>query len=1155
MKTKTVKCFARCFAGILFALTLNYFPAHAQDLTQPVQSTTQLWSYTESILTNSFWPKIIPPGVTAQRIDLGAIPYTGTFETNFISLLVGTTNAGVCQFSLTAIETNSPSHQRLWLNATGGVVATWDISYSENDWITNTYGAMPSFIHAGSTDAVSWTAARSPERLFVTVSLLSTNDYPVYLASLTNSAGSGADTNGNPIPLLSLYSNQVAIVGTTLGAPVQMYLHSPTSTVQLGVFGTTNLVSPGWQQVASMPRGSDPVLWSYGGLEEFNIFTLGDMKDTDGDGIPDIVEILITHTDPNNPDTDGDGLTDGQEFRQYASNPTLFSSSGDGFGDGWKADAGFNPNSTLDPNTVLANGLTAGQVYAMGLPANAPVKSLALSDVVISYKSQHDHIWKVGWRQLDWDWGGIGTSNGIPRYFLGMTTTATYAWNLYVNNDRDYDYDSFIFTGIVGSGLRNFTSASYVETDTNGYVHPRSQASSIVIETGNLAASCSGNSNSYVETVNGTVTSTNTFSGSIQVGWDDWSWDSQWPANQAFTLSGDMTVAATWQMITNYITTNVDIYVPSTDTVVSGMSEQLFNEYFTTSMIYQAKTELNLCPSMSNLSWATGYKLSNSCGQSVGSASNTAMYYLSPHETLFDIGRMQYQIRVTNTVTGVVYRVTVEHVFTPYTTNGTLNTSNQSVLATFNYFTNSLANGAAITLTPTNGVTVEPPSSNGIVSIVLVQVDIVSDINDDKAITQADEPLKISGMGKVILIDTNTASPPPVSDDFLKYTSIAITPTQSNGSVWFTYDTAKVALWYNNGGSMESIPNVGTFWFLGVDGNLPDHIYVQGVATTIANNPTKIVMHVLSGTTEFTDTMLCTVTDFGHPAYFAGIRDYIKGFRETNYPAIKLYEAPIHAPGGPSAPTHNLVAVMMTNVNMSIYDARAVGDNSISAVIGSKPNSVIVANAGYFEHDSTYIGRGWNIGLMLNSIGIMTNCRVATSGDDHYGYRGWIGQNTTASFNSGTLAEPPTNGSMSSALGYVGGLYPPYGSLTFASIASTWGSTWGLNQVPSNLIGWSSDNDVLFIATTCVASESVFGYPFPLTKQYTPAIDFPGFLSKFTNGTATAIFALDGGGSPALAHKDRFGGSIGVVGTPAPRHSSVYPFNDIVRDYIVIDWK
>ncbi|HSY18552.1 MAG TPA: LamG-like jellyroll fold domain-containing protein [Candidatus Acidoferrales bacterium] len=41
---------------------------------------------------------------------------------------------------------------------------------------------------------------------------------------------------------------------------------------------------------------------------------LGTQMDTDGDGLTDAFEKLVTKTDPNNPDTDGDGISDSDEY-------------------------------------------------------------------------------------------------------------------------------------------------------------------------------------------------------------------------------------------------------------------------------------------------------------------------------------------------------------------------------------------------------------------------------------------------------------------------------------------------------------------------------------------------------------------------------------------------------------------------------------------------------------------------------------------------------------------------------------------------------------------------------------------------------------------------------------------------------------------------
>lgn len=108
--------------------------------------------------------------------------------------------------------------------------------------------------------------------------------------------------------------------------------------------------------------------------------------DTDEDGVDDGAEIETFETDPCNPDSDGDGLNDGDEvFGVPATDPNNADSDGDGFSDSEELQAGSDPNSQGD--TPLSG---------------------TLADSVLSFSEiQGESGWESGYRNVTLDGGGI----------------------------------------------------------------------------------------------------------------------------------------------------------------------------------------------------------------------------------------------------------------------------------------------------------------------------------------------------------------------------------------------------------------------------------------------------------------------------------------------------------------------------------------------------------------------------------------------------------------------------------------------------------------------------------------------------------------------------------------------------------------------------
>jgi len=90
-------------------------------------------------------------------------------------------------------------------------------------------------------------------------------------------------------------------------------------------------------------------------------------KDTDGDGIPNCIEVLLG-TNPGSADTDGDGLSDFEEINRYGTDPRLRDTDGDSLSDGDELKWGTDP---LNGDTDRDGWNDGGEVLSRSNPLNA----------------------------------------------------------------------------------------------------------------------------------------------------------------------------------------------------------------------------------------------------------------------------------------------------------------------------------------------------------------------------------------------------------------------------------------------------------------------------------------------------------------------------------------------------------------------------------------------------------------------------------------------------------------------------------------------------------------------------------------------------------------------------------------------------------------
>jgi hypothetical protein len=153
----------------------------------------------------------------------------------------------------------------------------------------------------------------------------------------TNSGGGTYEFDGP-----TYGTNDLWIEAGISNSLLSIVIHPPTGGTNScwDVLGTTNLTLATPMYALNLTNWA----WIYHSADwETNIvltnlwpdmgfFRLGTMQDTDNDGLTDAVEILVSHSNLQNPDSDGDSVGDLQEFLQ-GTDPNRADSDGDGFKD------------------------------------------------------------------------------------------------------------------------------------------------------------------------------------------------------------------------------------------------------------------------------------------------------------------------------------------------------------------------------------------------------------------------------------------------------------------------------------------------------------------------------------------------------------------------------------------------------------------------------------------------------------------------------------------------------------------------------------------------------------------------------------------------------------------------------------------------------
>ena len=85
--------------------------------------------------------------------------------------------------------------------------------------------------------------------------------------------------------------------------------------------------------------------------------------DSDGDGIPDVMEEKVYGTNPNKADSSGDGISDWEKVYRYGLNPRVRDTAGDGISDDEKITVGSDPRVPVTPEQKAAASRSIRYTY------------------------------------------------------------------------------------------------------------------------------------------------------------------------------------------------------------------------------------------------------------------------------------------------------------------------------------------------------------------------------------------------------------------------------------------------------------------------------------------------------------------------------------------------------------------------------------------------------------------------------------------------------------------------------------------------------------------------------------------------------------------------------------------------------------------------
>ena len=349
---KIRRCFPLFVSGVLVVLACFATAAlRAQMLWDMTPTNLATWADLDGAVANTYEGftheiEIFPPGPWRFGFAQGYVTFSADGELAALTnLCVCSTQYNVPTWHMTTIETQTTPRAWVYIGANDAAFRTNECpsAYDPIQWVRDVFQYdAPSYLDGTNRD--QWYADRDRSRFTLTSTFVNSNDWPTLQAAVQAAA-----TNNPPpgpwSPAVPADSNNMAILNLPSSGAMDLWIYTPAAR-PVAILTSTNLVEKKWTVLGNF--GSTPPFTSWHAMGSVGtaFFRSGYTDvDSDGDGIPDAIEMFVTGTDPYTWDSAGTSLGDYERFFIYGLDPTSRNLNGDGMDDDEAILAGLDPNA------------------------------------------------------------------------------------------------------------------------------------------------------------------------------------------------------------------------------------------------------------------------------------------------------------------------------------------------------------------------------------------------------------------------------------------------------------------------------------------------------------------------------------------------------------------------------------------------------------------------------------------------------------------------------------------------------------------------------------------------------------------------------------------------------------------------------------------